>query len=427
MIKITAYLELNEEATQLEDSVNGVTIALTFSESAVLAYLLQSESVCTKESLLEVGWPNRVVAATSLTQCISTLRKKLEPYSEVILKTVARRGYELHVAKQSTIKVLAVNDAKSLKSAFLNASMIVKVMGLIPLLAVMLVGWYCSDYHQVMKQISHWHADKMMPLNIGGVKADTPVLYQSGDDNFTSSMWQKHLNAEHNHIDGLQNIKSFASHVGSNYSIASCLNVVDNQCTGSDLINITAINKTPAGLDMDQFILLAKKLEKRIRYNKIIISESDDEVDFDTTEHSYHADVYFPRAGKRLFRSDMSLSLIYEEKDKGIFYSSVCITDEDCLTSPIKYKLNGEFTQYHKMIDGMDVDVFLVKVKNKEFIKPDVVTPEAMHFYRSIRKHNIKDKVIYFYRIHTDDKSAVWINPILGNIVAWYEYKPVVM
>lgn len=427
MLKITPYLELNEQAKQLVDRVNNTTISLTFSESAVLHQLLIVDGVCDKEQLLESGWPERVVAATSLTQCVSTLRKKLEPYPEVQLKTIARRGYELHVSERSHVKMLAVNDAESIKKALFDVSMVVKIAGVLALLVVLLILWYCSDYHRTVQNSSQWHADKTMTLNIGGTKKSMPILYKTGVNHLHPSMWQKHLAPESNHLSNLNNFKGFASSDGMNYSMAICQNLVDGECEGHGLMNITAIDLSPAGLNINRFSELTERLEKRIRYNKIIIPYDSDvkSDDANITEHHYHADVYFPVAGELLVRSDLSLSLIYEGENKGQFYSASCITDEDCLTTPIKYKLRGQFKQYQQTIGDMNVDVFQVKVSQKEFIKPDTVSPSAMYFYRTIRKHDITDEELYFYRIYKDSGSAVWITPILGSIVAWYKYDQV--
>ncbi|WP_044556147.1 winged helix-turn-helix domain-containing protein [Shewanella piezotolerans] len=423
MLKVTPYLELDEQAKQLMDRVKNTTISLTFSESAVLHQLLIADGVCGKEELLAIGWPDRVVAATSLTQCISTLRKKLENYPEVQLKTVARRGYELHISERSHIKMLAVNDAESIKTALIDVSMMVKIAGIVLVLLLILFGWYNSDYHRSVKNSSLWNADKKIPLNIGGTKEIVPMFYKSEVEHLHHSMWQKHLAPESNHLDNFKNFEGFTATDGRNYSMAVCPNVVKGQCSGLGLMNIAAIDPNPAGLNINQFAELSERLEKRIRYNKIIIPH--DSSDGDITEHHYHADVYFPVAGELLVRADLSLSLIYEGEDSGQFYSATCITDEDCLTTPIKYKVRGTFKQYQQKISGMAVDVFQVQLSQKEFIKPETVSPSAMHFYRAIRKHDITDEELYFYRVYTDEKSAVWITPILGSIVAWYKYDQV--
>ncbi|MEZ9198808.1 transcriptional regulator [Shewanella sp. 10N.286.54.B9] len=423
MLKVTPYLELDEQAKQLMDRVNNTTISLTFSESAVLHQLLIADGVCGKEELLAIGWPDRVVAATSLTQCISTLRKKLEDYPEVQLKTVARRGYELHISERSHIKMLAVNDAESIKTALIDASMMVKIAGILVLLLLILLFWYSSDYHRTVKNTGLWNADKKMALNIGGTKEIVPMFYKNDVEHLHHSMWQKHLAPESNHLEDFKGFEGFSATDGSNYSMAVCPEVVKGQCSGLGLMNIAAIDLNPAGLNINQFAELSERLEKRIRYNKVIIPH--DSSDGDITEHHYHADVYFPVAGELLVRADLSLSLIYEGEDSGQFYSATCITDEDCLTTPIKYKVRGTFKQYLQKISGIAVDVFQVKLSQKEFIKPETVSPSAMHFYRAIRKHDITDEELYFYRIYTDEESAVWITPILGSIVAWYKYDQV--
>ncbi len=425
MLKITPYLELDEEAKQLVDHANNMAVTLTASESAVLhLLLLSSSSVCTKEDLLAAGWPDRVVAATSLTQCVSTLRKKLEPYPEVMLRTIAGRGYQLNVSTRSHIKMLAVNDAESVRAAIVDVSLLVKFSGIVIVLMIGLSIWYFSDYHGVVKDTASWNADKSIELNIGGVKQDVQLLYKDNVAHLHPSMWQKHLAPEVNHLNSLNKFNGFALTDGNYYSMAVCPDADDMHCSGKGLINITAIDPTPAGLNMKNFAALTKKMEQRIRYNRVIIPRNEPGTS-GFVEHHYHADVYYPVQGNMLVRSDISLSLIYEGEDSGKFYSAACITDEECKTTPIKYKIKGTFKQYRKQINHLDVDVFHVKVAQKELIKPDEVSSSAMHFYREIRKHEIVDSDLYFYRVYKDTDTAVWIVPLLGNLVAWYEYDKV--
>ncbi|MGL5360271.1 MAG: winged helix-turn-helix domain-containing protein, partial [Shewanella sp.] len=49
----------------------------------------------------------------------------------------------------------------------------------------------------------------------------------------------------------------------------------------------------------------------------------------------------------------------------------------------------------------------------------------AMEFYREIRKHDIRDKDLFYYRIHQNEHSAVWIVPLIGDMVAWSKYTQV--
>ncbi len=428
-MKVTPYLEFDQEAQQLHDRVSDQKIHLTFSESAVLGYLLATpDAIVAKEALLEAGWPDRVVAATSLTQCISTLRKKLEPFTEVQLKTVARRGYQLHISPKSHVKMLAVNDAESIKEALIDVSLMVKIGGIVVALALLAWLWYSSDYHKVVKNAALWDADQQVNINLGGIEESLTLISKEGDYSKHASMWQKHIAPEFNHVNDMQGFSGFALSDGNHYSLATCPNGQGNACSGEHLINLAAIDKKPAGLNMIEFSQLREVMENRIRYNRLLIpqSESFDGIS-DVVEHHYHGDIYFPVVDELLVRADVSVSLVYEEPLAGKFYSSACITDQDCLTTPIKYQVRGQFVQYKQTIGELEVDVFHVKVAQKDLIKPDVVSDSAMHFYREIRKHNIRDEELFYYRIYRDDKTAVWIVPLLGNLVTWTKYDRVVL
>ena len=294
MHKITSYLMLDEQAKELVDHVNGTTISLTFSETALLVLLLSSSNaIFTKEELLQVGWPERVVAPTSLTQCISTLRKKLEPYTEVQLKTVARRGYQLHISEQSHVKMLAINDADAIRDALVGVSAWTKVAGIALLCAILTIVWYVSDHHAVVKQVAKWHADKYISLNIGGTLGTARTFYIGDEDRLHPSWWQKHLAPEGNHINNLNYFSAFTSTDGKNYSMAICPELDADACSGHGIINITAIDAKPAGLNMAEFIPLSQIMEQRIRYNRIVLP-ADDKGMGELLEHNYHADIYFP-------------------------------------------------------------------------------------------------------------------------------------
>ncbi|WP_281212722.1 winged helix-turn-helix domain-containing protein [Shewanella insulae] len=426
MLKITPYLEFDDEAHQLHDRTCGATIGLSFSESAVLAHLLsQPDAICDKEVLIAVGWPERVVAATSLTQCISTLRKKLEPFPEIQLKTIARRGYQLHVSPKSHVTMLAVSDAGSIKDALIDVSLMVKVSGILILLGIVATLWYKSDYHQVMKHAATWVSDHEIEVNLGGTTRPLSLIHPKGVNSLHPSMWQKHIAPESNSIAGFDNFDGFAFTDGSHYSMAVCDLDERGECRRDKIVNLTAIDLKPAGLNMVEFVELSKRMEERIRYNRILIPPS--ETGGDLVEHHYNGDVYFPVADELLVRADIGISLVYEKPLGGKFYSRACITDQDCLTTPIKYQIRGEFEQYRQKLGQLDVDVFHVKVRQKDFIMPDVVSASAMHFYREIRKHNIRDEELFYMRVHADNGTAVWVVPLLGNLVTWTKYEKVAL
>ncbi|OBT10020.1 CadC family transcriptional regulator [Shewanella sp. UCD-FRSSP16_17] len=423
MINITSYLKLAPDAKQLIDRTNNQVIDLTFSESAVLAHLfIEPGAISTKDSLVKQGWPGRVVSDSSLTQCISTLRKKLEPYSEVQLKTIARRGYQIRIVAKSHVTMLAVNDPQSIKAALFDVSLLIKVAGVVFAIIIIAYQWYYSDYHQVLKRASSWNAHSSISLNIGGVKESVPVLYPKNKPQPHASLWQKHLAPESNESAHFEQFKGFALADDNIHSFAVCLDF-EESCIKTNTMNIAATDETPAGLNMEHFYQLRDSMENRIRVNREIlpVDYSDGEID----KHHYFSDVYFPVADKLLIRVDMGLSMIYEAPLSGQFYYSICLTDEDCRTTPIKYKLRGDFEQYRQSIGDIEVDVFQVKVKQKNIILPEQVSESAMSFYRGIRKHHVKDKELYFYRLYHDNGTAVWIIPLFKNIITWTRYEKV--
>lgn len=422
MYKITSYLTLDEQAKELVDHVNGTKISLTFSEAAILSLLLSSsKTIFTREQLLMAGWPNRVVTPTSLTNCVSTLRKKLEPYVEVQLKTMPRRGYQLHVSVQSNLKILAIKDA--IRDAIIGVSNWTKLLGIMLFGLILATIWYFSERHSVVKDVAKWHADKSIDLTLAGTTGSAQLLYMGENKNLHPSEWQKHLVPEGNQIDHLKYFSAFAATDGQHYSMAICPEQNPASCKGKDMMNITSIHSQAAGLKLKEFIPLTHVMEQRIRYNKIVMPLGE-KATGELLEHNYQADIYFPVAGELLVRADLSMSLVYEGENTGSFYSSTCITDQDCLTSPLKYIVRGEFEQYPTTIDNLNVDVFHVKVLQKELSKPDEVSPSAMAFYREIRKHDIRDKDLFFYRIHQNQHSAVWVVPLIGDMVAWTKYTP---
>ncbi|NRD75448.1 winged helix-turn-helix domain-containing protein [Shewanella sp. VB17] len=434
MLEVTPYLTLNCEANHLVDHVNSTRIELTFSESALLSRLLSTpDAICDKDELLQVGWPDRVVALTSLTQCISTLRKKLEPYPEVQLKTIARRGYQLHLSVNVDVKVAAKNKWGAIKKPITAVPLMAKACGIFVVILLIMFGWLNSDYFAVKQEVSKWRADKTISLNIGGTHENAVLVYPKGVDKLDPFMWQKKIAPETNSIPAIDRFDAFAFTDGQHYSFASCPTNNEGHCIADQMINLAAINSDPAALDMSKFIELSQKMENRIRYNRVLIppnvtfenqgQKTDVEPEF--VEHHYYGDIYFPVANELLVRADLGISLVYEGESNGQFYSSTCMTDEDCLTTPIKYQIRGQFEQYKGMFDKLEVDVFHVKLTQKNLIKPETVSASAMDLYREIRKDNIRDEALFYYRIHQDQQTSVWVVPLFGNIIVWTKYERV--
>lgn len=73
------------------------TLKLNLSEQYILSYLIENHSTpVTKDDLLKVGWPDRIVTEASLFQVIRALRVKLnEKTKGDVIETLPRVGYQI--------------------------------------------------------------------------------------------------------------------------------------------------------------------------------------------------------------------------------------------------------------------------------------------------------------------------------------------
>jgi len=76
----------------------------------VLRYLVENaDRLITKEELIKAIWPDVVVTDDSLTQCVSEARQAIGDSSQIIIKTVPRRGYRF----TSLVSPMAPDTARS--------------------------------------------------------------------------------------------------------------------------------------------------------------------------------------------------------------------------------------------------------------------------------------------------------------------------
>lgn len=75
-----------------------LVVRLSHSETIVLSLLISERGqLVMKDTLLDLGWPNKVVAPNSLTVAIKNIRKALKSINtEIYIETIYRRGYILH-------------------------------------------------------------------------------------------------------------------------------------------------------------------------------------------------------------------------------------------------------------------------------------------------------------------------------------------
>ncbi|WP_205960312.1 winged helix-turn-helix domain-containing protein [Ramlibacter henchirensis] len=90
------------DARRAELHRNGATVALRPKTFALLCYLAEHPGrVIPKKELLAAVWPGVVVNDESLSQCVRELRGALGDDEQVLIRTVARRGYLFDASMES--------------------------------------------------------------------------------------------------------------------------------------------------------------------------------------------------------------------------------------------------------------------------------------------------------------------------------------
>ena len=104
-MKITECLIIDLDARDLVDLKSSHRCTLSLAEFEVLKCLVKHVGeLVSKEALNAAGWPGRVVAPSSLTQCMSSLRRKLATQQEIELKNIPRYGYSLCIVDTNGLK-----------------------------------------------------------------------------------------------------------------------------------------------------------------------------------------------------------------------------------------------------------------------------------------------------------------------------------
>ncbi|GLS82218.1 CadC family transcriptional regulator [Paraferrimonas haliotis] len=423
--KITDYLELDIEGKYILNHIDDSKVALSFSETAVLNELVSHQGeICDKETLLGIGWPNRIVAPSSLTQCISTLRRKLTPFSEINLQAIARRGYQIQIVEQSQVKLVSLHDSETIRQAIVDVSPAVKAFGIILLFVLLAVLFYFSTNHRVTQIAHQWHDEPDISLNLGGQVNQLPLLSFRNSYATTSQNWQRHIDPAHNTSKAPRPFKGVALATSRTHSFAACFldGITHDSCQHSGAINLVAMESQPAAVDYGALSQIIAQVSDRFRYNRVLIPQGSEG---HVTEHHYHADVFFPRANKKLIRGDFAISLIYERNNYGKFFYSVCITDEDCLGEPIKFNARGEFRKFSRRIGEHYVDIFYVTPTQHHLPRPDAIRDFALPFYQELRRVEVSTQPLIFYRLQDEGDKSLWVLPFMGNIVAWANYEKV--
>ncbi|WP_163920400.1 winged helix-turn-helix domain-containing protein [Photobacterium sp. Alg240-V54] len=119
------------------------TLKLNLSEQYILSYLIENHSTpVTKDELLKVGWPDRIVTEASLFQVIRALRVKLNEQNKGdVIETLPRVGYQIREFTREEV------DLSEQKSHSIINKINKKTVASVAILGVALLGsgaWYMS-------------------------------------------------------------------------------------------------------------------------------------------------------------------------------------------------------------------------------------------------------------------------------------------
>ncbi|GAA4900040.1 winged helix-turn-helix domain-containing protein [Ferrimonas pelagia] len=445
IITITDQLTLDCQNHHLLDLRSQQCTTLTEAESAVLLALYQhQDTVCSKGFLLEAGWPERIVAPSSLVQCICTLRKKLEPYPHLLLRTLPKQGYQLSIQpilapenKQNAPPAQQATTAQQpppsnprptsrtepkLRTAYNQLSRFKSSSrGLLVLLLLCgIIAWHTQGPLPKWGGDLRWSEQIMTSLQFGAAQGPITLYTEADRSQALIKGLQAHLPTHPWPEQAPHSFNAFGSFSPHGPVLNLCPGEFQSPCSGQDLLNIAFPQGQTFELDMAEFIVLAKEMAQRHQFNRIELPRSVLELEQTKgplTEEIYQADIYFPATDRLTIRADLTLSLVHTSKDKGLFSATLCLTDEDCLTTPVKYRLDGRFQRYEKKLPNGKVELFRIREVERDLEKPTKVTDGMLNFYRTVRRHSLEQGELSLYRLQQDKHSAVW--GLDNGLTAW--------
>ncbi|GIU20288.1 CadC family transcriptional regulator [Shewanella sp. MBTL60-112-B2] len=405
-MQLTSTLSLNVVQQHLFDAEDSSRIELSFAETAVLQLMLKHQgTLITREALLEAGWHDRVVSASSLQQCISVLRKKLVNYPEVELKTIPRHGYVLHLATQNQSN----HRFKKPTAALLFAIAVIA--------SVILLSYAYLNHHQAP------YNENLVHSKLSNVSGNVRVFTAADQVQLSADIANKRLanqiSNEPNWQAPFTSFSSFALLSDKMDSFAICPDYQQDQCSGNQLINISSETAHGSQLELSDFLTTKIRMEQKT-YNKLDLPELKKHQG-DLKEQIYHGDLYFSIDDHRLVRSDIRISLVDLAPDSGIFYFAACITDEDCYTTPIRYEIRGQFKRTTEKWQQRRVERFDIEVSKTSLSSPNALSDTAQIIYLALRKQHLTQEQLSFYRVYQDDGTAIWQLPLVNDNIMWMQ------
>ncbi|MGS0693099.1 winged helix-turn-helix domain-containing protein [Shewanella sp. 0m-4] len=405
-MQLTPTLSLNVTQQHLVDAEDLSRIELSYAETAVLQLMLKHQgTLITREALLEAGWHDRVVSASSLQQCVSVLRKKLANYPEVELKTIPRHGYVLHLSGHNQ----ALSTIKK-PTAVLLFSIAVIIFSLLLGYAYLTHSQTPYNENLIASQLS----------NVAGeVHVFTPAIDRALSPDIINQRFANQIGNEPNWLAPFNAFTSFALLSAKMDSFAICPDYQHGQCSGKQLINISAEKDHGSQLALSDFLTTKIRMEQKT-YNKLDLPELRKHQG-NLKEQIYHGDLYFSFDNNRLVRSDIRISLVDLAPDSGIFYFAACITDEDCYTTPIRYEIRGQFKRTTEKWQQRQVERFDIEVGKTTLSSPNALSDTAQIIYLALRKQHLTQASLSFYRIYQDDGTAIWQLPLVDENIMWMQ------
>ncbi|MFT5789140.1 MAG: DNA-binding winged helix-turn-helix (wHTH) protein [Shewanella sp.] len=449
-MNITEFLIIDLDARELVDINNSTRCALSLAELEVLKSLVNHVGeVVSKEALNAAGWPGRVVAPSSLTQCMSSLRKKLTGQTDVELKNIPRYGYSLCIIEQaeavistdtdnvSTFVKLASGKVNAPNSNLINPRT-AKVAGrlgiLTPrfyrLIGIAVVVTFVAGLHftgglkTIVNQLSlltepdvasitqkHFSLAQT-PSLLNTVQLDNQLKEAIAAEKLVEN-WFNYDNIFKNATD-----KQLFSFDNGRYESVALCNQFSEVCNDKQPLNLVrSVNATTTPLDI-QWLADTKLRMEQVTYNNILLDEFEP-ADKDLVEDVFRADVYYYSESKNVVRADVRLSLIFDSANRGKLVAAACITDDMLKDISIRYQFSGDFKLTQRQVDGKAVSTFLVDVKERSFTSPQQISKESATIYREIRKNVLQNEQMVIRQFYQDDDSGVWMLPLWGKTMVW--------
>ncbi|WP_076412380.1 transcriptional regulator [Shewanella sp. UCD-KL12] len=445
-MKITEFLIIDLDARDLVDLKSSSRSALSLAELEVLKCLVEHVGeVVSKEVLNDAGWPQRVVAPSSLTQCMSSLRKKLASQDEIELKNIPRYGYSLCIVDTAGFKEQAFTSTDIEKSnmgdfepsgkittkaavmpstAQHRRNFIYRWLSLVGLLVVIATLHFTGSLKRVVNTLS-----LITEPNIASITERSFALAEAPSLANTVLLDNQHdqrVPVEHQfdnwvNYDAVLNNSSdkqmFMFDNGQYESIALC-NEFEKNCVDSQPLNLVRSIVAPiAPLDI-QWLADTKLRMEQVTYNKILLDQFEGS-DKGVVEDIFRADVYYYSESKNVVRADVRLSLIFDSDIRGKLVAAACITDDQLKEISIRYQFSGDFKLKQSKVDGKTVKTFLVDINDRTFTRPQTLSKESATIYREIRKSVLQNERMVLRQLYQDDESGVWMLPLWGDTMVW--------